>query len=129
MSLRSARSGSWQLMLRVASVWWLMSYAAWLIGCGDVQPRLRPLSTEAVILAFSASLDPATLKELLGAGCNGVCDKKVPSDMPEMLAALDRCLGKLEEGRKKESATRGNYLVSTFRELFQEWNRRLDSQE
>lgn len=97
---------------------------------GKLARRIRAQRPEALILAFSASLDERTLKELLGAGCNGVCDKRVPGDLPEMLATLDRCMSELmqEQGAPPgDLSTR--YLVNTFRDLFRAWNRRLDSQE
>ncbi len=95
---------------------------------GKLARKIRVINPGAVVLAFSASLDAETLKELLAAGCSGVCDKKVPSDMPTMLFALDRCVQELSEkpGRKKGSGTR---LLTTLRSLFREWNQRLDSQE
>jgi hypothetical protein len=59
-----------------------------------------------------------------------VCDKRVPADLPEMLAALDRCLGELDEQRAEPpSDLSGRYLVKTFRELFRAWNERLEQQE
>jgi DNA-binding NarL/FixJ family response regulator len=97
---------------------------------GKLARRIRAQRPEALILAFSASLDDRTLKDLLGAGCNGVCDKRVPGDLPEMLEALDRCMGELErEQRRPPSDLNTRYLVNTFRDLFRAWNRRLDSQE
>lgn len=97
---------------------------------GKLARRIRAQRPEALILAFSASLDDKTLKDLLGSGCNGVCDKRVPADLPEMLSALDRCLAELEEQRaEKPSDLSGRYLVKTFRELFRAWNQRLDDQE
>jgi len=97
---------------------------------GKLARRIRAQRPAALILAFSASLDGATLKELLGAGCNGVCDKRVPGDLPEMLVALDRCMEELEERNQQPPADlSGRYLVKTFRELFRQWNERLDSQE
>jgi DNA-binding NarL/FixJ family response regulator len=97
---------------------------------GKLARRIRAQRPEALILAFSASLDRATLKELLGAGCNGVCDKRVPADLPEMLAALDRCLEELDERRRSPPPDlSGRYLVKTFRALLREWNTRLDGQE
>jgi DNA-binding NarL/FixJ family response regulator len=97
---------------------------------GKLARRIRAQRPDALILAFSASLDRQTLKDLLGAGCNGVCDKRVPSDLPEMLAALDRCLAEVVELRAEPpSDLSGRYLLKTFRELFQAWNQRLDEQE
>jgi DNA-binding NarL/FixJ family response regulator len=97
---------------------------------GKLARRIRAQRPEALILAFSASLDGQTLKDLLGAGCNGVCDKRVPADLPEMLASLDRCIEEVEEQRaERPSDLTGRYLVKTFRELFRAWNQRLGEQE
>lgn len=92
--------------------------------------RIRAQRPDAIIVAFSAFLDAQTLKELLDAGCNGVCDKRVAEDLPDMVSALDRCLEELEEQRKKPPTDlTGRYLLKTFRELFRAWNRRLDLQK
>jgi DNA-binding NarL/FixJ family response regulator len=96
---------------------------------GKLARRIRAQRPDAIIIAFSACLDGQTLKELLAAGCNGVCDKRVAKDLPAMLAALERCLEELEEQRKKPPTDlTGRYLLKIFRELFREWNRRLDLQ-
>ena len=96
---------------------------------GRLARRIRNEHPDAVILAFSASLDEATLKELLNAGCDGVSDKKVSSDMPKLLEALDRCLLEIAKAKAEPPVqASGRYLIKTFRELFREWNRRLDSQ-
>jgi CheY-like chemotaxis protein len=97
---------------------------------GKLARRIRDTNPQAIVLAFSASLDARTLKELLEAGCSGVCDKKVPGDVPAMLGALDRCLAELAETRRRPPTIEGRiHLVATFRELFREWNRRLEHQE
>jgi len=96
---------------------------------GKLARRVRAQRPDAIIIAFSACLDADTLKELLAAGCNGVCDKRVPEDLPAMGTALDRCLFELERARKKPPTDlTGRYLVKTLSELFREWNRRLDIQ-
>ena len=91
---------------------------------GELARRIRKQRPDAIILAFSASLDAPTLRELLIAGCNGVCDKKVQSDLPEMLEALDRCMEDFTTRNKEEEDS----VVGTFRDLFDEWNRRLEGQ-
>ncbi len=97
---------------------------------GKLARRIRAQRPESLILAFSASLDADTLRELLNSGCNGVCDKRVPADLPEMFAALDRCIAEIEENREAPPVDLdGRYLLKTFRALFRQWNRRLESQE
>jgi DNA-binding NarL/FixJ family response regulator len=97
---------------------------------GKLARHIRSQNPSAVILAFSASLDQATLKELLNAGCNGVCDKKVPGDLPLMLEALDRAIAAIDEERRRPpDSLSGKYLIKTLRGLFRAWNRRLEAQE
>lgn len=92
---------------------------------GELAHRIRRDNPAAIILAFSASLDAPTLKDLLAAGCNGVCDKKEGRDLPEMLGALDRCVDAFEARRNQSPES----MIQTFRELFREWNLRLERQE
>jgi len=94
---------------------------------GELARRIRKQRPEALILAFSASLDASTLKELLSSGCNGVCDKKVPSDMPAMFEALSRCLEEIKERESSPLNQRSPTLLPTLRELLREWNRRLEN--
>jgi len=95
---------------------------------GKLARKVRATNPSAVILAFSASLDAGTLKELLTAGCSGVCDKKVPSDMLTMIDALGRCIEELERARSKRRPEKTR-LITTLRRLFRAWNDRLDQQE
>ncbi len=95
---------------------------------GKLARKIRATNPTAIILAFSASLDAGTLKELLAAGCSGVCDKKVPADMPIMLDALSRCMEEIDLTRSKRKPAKSR-LLGTLRSLFREWNERLDSQE
>lgn len=94
---------------------------------GKLARKVRAQDPGAVVLAFSASLDERTLKELLNAGCNGVCDKKVPGDMPAMLDAVARSIDEIQRARR-EPPRDAVHLFSTLRALFKEWNRRLGRQ-
>jgi DNA-binding NarL/FixJ family response regulator len=97
---------------------------------GRLARSIREEHPEAVILAFSASLDEGTLKELLNAGCNGACDKKVPGDIPAMFEALDRCMEELRvrSGRKSRRFGQAR-LRDLLPKLFREWNVRLGQEE
>ncbi|MFT5289288.1 MAG: DNA-binding NarL/FixJ family response regulator [Planctomycetota bacterium] len=94
---------------------------------GKLARKIRAQDPNAMVLAFSASLDEGTLKELLNAGCLGVCDKKVPGDMPAMLDAIERAIDTLQAARR-EPQRDAAHLFSTLRSLFHEWNRRLRAQ-
>ena len=91
---------------------------------GKLARKVRAQDANAIVLAFSASLDESTLKELLNAGCDGVCDKKVPGDMPAMLDAVERAIEAIQKVRR-EPARDAVHLFSTLKGLFREWNRRL----
>ena len=93
---------------------------------GKLARKVRAQAPDAVVLAFSASLDQPTLKELLNAGCHGVCDKKVPTDLPAMLDAVERSIEAIRQERA-EPQRNAAHLLSTLGGLFREWNRRLGS--
>jgi DNA-binding NarL/FixJ family response regulator len=95
---------------------------------GKLARTVRATNPTAIILAFSASLEPATLRDLLDAGCSGVCDKKVPADTVTMLDTLGRSMDELEAARSRRRPERTR-LVATLRKLFRAWNERLDRQE
>ena len=89
--------------------------------------ELRAVSPEALIVAFSGTLDAKTLKELLNAGCNGACEKGDDHDFAT-LVTLAKQVGK-EKPRNGES---GNGLVHVMRslaDLLKQWNNRLDRME
>jgi DNA-binding NarL/FixJ family response regulator len=47
----------------------------------DLARDIRRERPQALIIAFSATLDAGTLKELINAGCDGACDKSVYGDL------------------------------------------------
>ena len=104
------------------------SSGTYFLSVEDFEGR-RQTREEALLSSLRDLLDAPTLHELLRAGCNGVCDKKVPGDLPEMLNTIDRCMQELADARSRPVEARtGVQLMRTFRNLFREWNRRLDRQ-
>lgn len=92
--------------------------------------EIRAKAPEALVIAFSGTLDAGVLKELLNAGCNGVCDKAVASDLPYAL----RAARKFAEDRLREATEPAGPVgflgaIRAISELLKEWNSRLDSQE
>jgi CheY-like chemotaxis protein len=89
--------------------------------------KIRGSRPEALVIAFSATLDKSTLKSLLAAGCNGACDKTVPSDLPMTMAVTQRYI----EGLLSAPAPQGRGLrgvLSSIRDLLREWNARLENE-
>ena len=90
--------------------------------------RIRQSRPDALILAFSATLDRDTLKLLLSAGCNGACDKTVPSDLPMAMTVTQRYIeGLLSAPPAPSPSSRSlRVVLSSIRGLLREWNERLD---
>ncbi|MEM1070513.1 MAG: hypothetical protein AAGG48_21195 [Planctomycetota bacterium] len=90
--------------------------------------QIRSSQPESLIFAFSASLDAKTLKQLINAGCDGVCEKQDPGELTQFLSVVRNRLR-----RQRTSTSRMTYesgLCGTIRsitELLREWNRRLES--
>ena len=86
---------------------------------------LRRRNPNALVLAYSATLEEATLKGLINAGCSGAFDKSVPDDLTKALDVVDAYLLKLSEPRGR------GFLgaIQSIKDLLREWNTRLDDQE
>lgn len=93
--------------------------------------RIRSQQPTAVIVAYSATLDRATLKSLLRAGCTKACDKSDPAELDEALQAICERVRAASALRPKSkgpfgSLTRG---LRTIVELLEAWNTRLRQNE
>ena len=87
--------------------------------------EIRASHPNALIIPFSATLDRDTLKALIAAGCDGACDKTVPTDLPMAMEVTQRYI----EGLLAAPAGGGRGLravVSSIRGLLREWNARLE---
>lgn len=95
-----------------------------------------------LVLAFSGTLNTDVLKGLINAGCNGVCDKSNPEDLPmamtivkefvEGMEAAEAVAAQQAEQVEQSGAVRDKGIFGAIRsisELLREWNQRLDSQE
>jgi DNA-binding NarL/FixJ family response regulator len=91
----------------------------------DLAAEIRARRPDALIIAFSATLDQNILKALLLAGCNGACDKTVRDDLPMTMKITQRYI----EGLLAAPAQEGRGLRSVLRSirgLLHEWNTRLE---
>lgn len=85
------------------------------------QARLQ--SPEALIIAFSSSLDRACLKGLLNAGCDAVAEKTDPADRV-MVLELGR---RFREARDADARpARDPSVLAGALQLLKQWNRRLE---
>jgi len=91
----------------------------------DLAAEIRERRPDALIIAFSATLDQDLLKALLLAGCNGACDKTVRDDLPMTMKVTQRYI----ESLLAAPAPGGRGLRSVLRSirgLLHEWNARLE---
>jgi DNA-binding NarL/FixJ family response regulator len=92
----------------------------------QIVPSIREGRPEALVVAFSATLDRTTLKTLLNAGCNAAFEKSRPND----LEALSRVAREYAKSRRTRSEPGRGVIASAraIRDLIHEWNVRLDQE-
>ena len=84
----------------------------------------RRLNPEALIVAFSSTLDTVALKGLLNAGCDGACDKSDPEDFDRLVAIMRNYAACMR------SRARGiGGVMRSMVDLLRLWNGRLDKWE
>jgi len=91
--------------------------------------QVRLLAPDALVIAFSGQLDRTTLVDLLNAGCDGACDKGRLTEMPGVMAVIQRYCESLvvaQNGRSRGSLREAARAVA---DLIREWNTRLDNEE
>jgi hypothetical protein len=95
---------------------------------GCLAARIRAKKPEALVIAFSAALDRASLKALIAAGCNGVCDKTDHEDLPTTMTLTQRYIDELHAKRRRRGE--GGFLgaLRSIQGLLREWNDRLEQE-
>lgn len=92
--------------------------------------EIRSNGPDRLIMAFSGTLNAEILKELINEGCDGVCDKTAPDDLPMALMAARRYADNIRRQHKEETESGGIIgAIRSISELLREWNTRLDTQE
>ena len=96
----------------------------------ELASRIRRERPDALIIAFSGTLDSQTLKNLINAGCSGACDKSQPGDLDEALQVARKYIDTLNQQRASQRPQRGGLVdaVRSIRGLLDSWNTRLDQQ-
>lgn len=92
---------------------------------GQLTEEIRLVNPRALILAFSASLDVATLKGLLNAGCDAVADKSEAAEQALLVELIQRYIESVVVDQAN-GPTRTGTLGSVI-ELLREWNRRYEN--
>ena len=67
----------------------------------ELARELRRKQPDALIIAFSATLDARMLKELINAGCDGACDKSVYGDLAESMEIVRAFVEQTQAGGRR----------------------------
>jgi len=84
--------------------------------------KIRNNKVNALIIAFSATLNQSILKNLLNHGCDAVAEKTMPSDMEMTMKVIEKyCDMKKESGKPCFIKT-----INALSELLRQWNHRMN---
>lgn len=90
----------------------------------EVVEQLRRQNPDSLCIAFSGCLHHDTLKRLVNAGCDHVCEKGQQQELVRTLDIVDDFV------RNRPFARSDSGFLSTIRavtDLFREWNRRMEN--
>ena len=91
----------------------------------DVVNRIRSLSPQSLVLAYSAHLDREFLRGLLREGCEGAFDKGSLEELDSMISIIE---SHFSSTGPQEFSIRGvGNTVRAISGLLREWNLRLDN--
>ena len=93
---------------------------------GALAREIRTRAPQATIIAFSGRLDVDTLKRLINAGCDGACEKGVPSSWRPILALVETRLHNMVASHRREAGPFGGvrHAAGSIRDLLEDWNER-----
>ena len=91
------------------------------IRLADTARRNAP---DALIIAYSSTLDELEWKALVNAGCNTVGCKSDPADLGQILGAI-RAYESRHDSDRQRRTLRGS--VDSIRQLIDSWNERVSS--
>jgi N-acetylglucosaminyldiphosphoundecaprenol N-acetyl-beta-D-mannosaminyltransferase len=93
---------------------------------GDLARAIKARDKTATVVAFSGRLDVDTLKSLINAGCDGACEKGVPSSWRPILALVEKRLGDMVASHSRAAGAFGGvkHAAGSIRDLLEDWNGR-----
>lgn len=93
---------------------------------GKLAREIRAREKAATVVAFSGNLDIDTLKRLINAGCDGACEKGVPSSWRPILALVEKRLAEMVVSHRRAAGPFGGvkHAAGSIRDLLQDWNQR-----
>lgn len=86
--------------------------------------EMRRANPDALIVAFSSTLDADSLKGLLNAGCDGACDKSDPADFERLCEIMQDYMSRAKTQNKGVGG-----VLRSMAELLRMWNGRLEKLE
>jgi N-acetylglucosaminyldiphosphoundecaprenol N-acetyl-beta-D-mannosaminyltransferase len=98
---------------------------------GKLAREIRARDRDATVIAFSGRLDVDTLKRLINAGCDGACEKGVPSSWRPILTLVEKRLEGMVESHRRAAGPFGGvkHAAGSIRDLLEDWNERPGEEE
>ena len=96
------------------------------LRAGQLAREIRTRAPEALVVAFSGTLDIETLKGLINAGCDGAAEKGVPSSLRPILALVEKRLSEMVDSHKRAAGPFGGvkHAAGSIRDILEDWNER-----
>ncbi|MSR62052.1 MAG: WecB/TagA/CpsF family glycosyltransferase [Planctomycetes bacterium] len=93
---------------------------------GQLAREIRTRNKEALVIAFSGTLDIETLKGLINAGCDGAAEKGVTSSLRPILALVEKRLSEMVDSHKRAAGPFGGvkHAAGSIRDILEDWNER-----
>jgi len=91
---------------------------------GTLARQIRASDEQAMVVAFSGTLDVDTLKRLINAGCDGACEKGAAASWRPILAMVEKRLGEMIDSHRRAAGAFGGvrHAAGSIRDLLQGWN-------
>lgn len=100
-------------------------------AAAEMAREIRRANPHAYVYAFSGALDVDSLKRLINAGCDGVCEKGRPESWRPVLHQVKQRLDMLAREHKRKTGAFGGVrnAARSIHGLLEEWNERAKERE
>jgi len=94
------------------------------LWAGRLAREIRTRDKNATVIAFSGRLDIDSLKRLINAGCDGACEKGVPTSWRPIMVLLEKRLEEMKDSHSRATRAFGGvkHAAGSIRDLLEQWN-------
>ncbi len=94
----------------------------------ELTRSLRESSPESLIIVFSGKINDLLLKDLINAGCDGICSKGNPGDLDTLMRITKAYIDTRSRQMADSSKMGLGSTIESIRMMLREWNERLLNQ-